>query len=473
MPSLRTFTTCTSPVGRRAARRPARPPPRSSRRRRACSSSAGFASRLGSAYSSSSSALDLGDLAARDGPGLLLGDDLVVRVEVAQVVRRHRAEPAQQLGRQLDGVGELVAVLGEQLGQQVHAVDADRALPGQVVEPDVVERDRLRRDTRAWPANRRWKPMATLHSPTARCPASSSARVTMPTGLVKSTIQASGRGAARTRSAMSSTTGTVRSALASPPAPVVSCPTQPHSSGNGLVRVAGGLAADPQLEQHGVGAVDAGVEVGGGGAPRPGCPRVAEDPAREAADELQPLGVRVDQHELVDASSGVAQPGEPVDQLRGVRRPAADDGELHPLTPVKCEPSTKAFWARKKSTTTGSHDQQGRGHGQVPVDVVQRPGTTRGPSDRVQLVRVLAGVEQRAEVVVPGSRRTGTAPTAAMPGRAIGSTTRSSVRNSPQPSTRAASRYSCGIVSRNCRSRKMRERVAEQASAGSAATACR
>lgn len=73
--------------------------------------------------------------------------------------------------------------------------------------------------------------MATLHSPTARCPASSSARVTIPTGLVKSMIQACGA-IRRTRSAMSSTTGTVRSALAKPPAPVVSWPTQQNSSGN-------------------------------------------------------------------------------------------------------------------------------------------------------------------------------------------------------------------------------------------------
>lgn len=79
-------------------------------------------------------------------------------------------------------------------------------------------------------ANLRWKPMATLHRPTALCPWVSRARVTMPTGLVKSTIQASGL-RRRTRSAMSRTTGTVRSALARPPAPVVSCPTQPHSSG--------------------------------------------------------------------------------------------------------------------------------------------------------------------------------------------------------------------------------------------------
>jgi len=44
---------------------------------------------------------------------------------------------------------------------------------------------------------------------------------------------------------------------------------------------------------------------------------------------------------------------------------------------------------------------------------------------------------------------------AAMPGLAIGMITRSNVRHSPAPSTRAASRYSSGIVTMNCRSRKM------------------
>lgn len=53
----------------------------------------------------------------------------------------------------------------------------------------------------------------------------------MPTGFVKSTIHACGA-SARTTEAISSTTGTVRSALASPPAPVVSCPTQPQRSGS-------------------------------------------------------------------------------------------------------------------------------------------------------------------------------------------------------------------------------------------------
>ena len=55
--------------------------------------------------------------------------------------------------------------------------------------------------------------------------------MTIPTGLVKSTIQASVAASSRARSAISSTTGTVRIALAKPPAPVVSCPMQPHGSG--------------------------------------------------------------------------------------------------------------------------------------------------------------------------------------------------------------------------------------------------
>ena len=55
--------------------------------------------------------------------------------------------------------------------------------------------------------------------------------MTIPTGFVKSTIQAPAAARSRTRSAMSSTTGTVRSALASPPAPVVSWPMHPHATG--------------------------------------------------------------------------------------------------------------------------------------------------------------------------------------------------------------------------------------------------
>ena len=55
----------------------------------------------------------------------------------------------------------------------------------------MVERHALGRHAEALAANRRWKPMATLHRPIARWPSSSSACVTMPTGFVKSTTQAS------------------------------------------------------------------------------------------------------------------------------------------------------------------------------------------------------------------------------------------------------------------------------------------
>ena len=53
-------------------------------------------------------------------------------------------------------------------------------------------------------------------------------------------------------------------------------------------------------------------------------------------------------------ASVVPEPGQPVDQLGGVRRAAADDGELHPFTPVSVTPSMKAFWAKKNTMITGA-----------------------------------------------------------------------------------------------------------------------
>ena len=81
-----------------------------------------------------------------------------------------------------------------------------------------------------------------------------------------------------------------------------------------------------------------------------------EDPLRQPADELEPVLVRVDQHQLVDRQR-VLQPGEAVDQLRRVRRPATDDCsfiEFHPLTPVSVTPSMNAFWAKKNTAITGA-----------------------------------------------------------------------------------------------------------------------
>lgn len=82
---------------------------------------------------------------------------------------------------------------------------------------------------------------------------------------------------------------------------------------------------------------------------------MVEDALREAAHDVEPLGVGVEQHQLVDRQH-VAEPGEPVDELGRVRRTASDDGELHaahPFTPVRVIPSTNTFWARKNTTSTG------------------------------------------------------------------------------------------------------------------------
>ena len=176
-------------------------------------------------------------------------------------------------------------------------------------------------------ANVRWKPIATLHRPIARWPASSSAWVTIPTGFVKSTIQASGAARRSTCSASSRTTGTVRRAFAKPPAPVVSWPTQPNRSGGRLVAQAGRLAAHPELDHDEVRAVDRGVAVGRGH--EPAAPAaVVEHPAGEAADDVEPLGVDVEQRELVHAEALLAG-GEAFHELGGVRAAASDDGDLH------------------------------------------------------------------------------------------------------------------------------------------------
>ena len=76
----------------------------------------------------------------------LLADHLVVGVEVAQVVGRHDAELAEQARGQPELRGQLGGVVGQQLGQHVPPVDPDGALPREVVQPDVVEADRVRGD---------------------------------------------------------------------------------------------------------------------------------------------------------------------------------------------------------------------------------------------------------------------------------------------------------------------------------------
>ena len=121
---------------------------------------------------------------------------------------------------------------------------------------------------------------------------------------------------------------------------------------HGLVRQASLLPADPDLDQDEVRAVDGAVEIVGDLEP-PFIALPVEHALREPTDDLAPLGVDVLQHELghVDA---LTLAREPRHELGRVGRAAADDGDLHPFTPVSVTPSTKAFCARKKTMITGA-----------------------------------------------------------------------------------------------------------------------
>ena len=112
------------------------------------------------------------------------------------------------------------------------------------------------------------------------------------------------------------------------------------------------LTADADLDEHEVGPVERAVEIV---RQRQSArePAALEHPSREPADDFQPLRVDVLQGELrhVEPSALTREPGH---ELRRVGRAAADDRDLHPFTPVRVTPSTKARCARKKTMITGA-----------------------------------------------------------------------------------------------------------------------
>src|SRR5207237_1301754 len=108
------------------------------------------------------------------------------------------------------------------------------------------------------------------------------------------------------------------------------------------------LAADADLDEHEVRAVDGAVEVLRE-VERPAELRAVEHPPGERSDHVEPLRVDVVQRERVDGQGGQAG-----DELGRVGRAGADDSDLHPFTPVSVTPSTNARCARKNSTITGA-----------------------------------------------------------------------------------------------------------------------
>jgi len=85
--------------------------------------------------------LDVHDVPGAAVAVLLLVEDRPSQVVVAKVVGRDRVDPTQHVDRQAQLIGEVRRVLVEQVAQPVLAIDADGALPGQVVQAHVLELD--------------------------------------------------------------------------------------------------------------------------------------------------------------------------------------------------------------------------------------------------------------------------------------------------------------------------------------------
>ncbi len=176
--------------------------------------------------------------------------------------------------------------------------------------------------------------------------------MTIPTGFVKSTIQAPS--AARSRGALGDLEhdrdGAQRLRQAAGAGRLLA--DAAAGERHGLVREPRLLAADADLDEDEVGAFDSAVEVvRDDELPLEALP--LEHPRCHLTDDPAPLGVDVVQDELVDVDPG-SLPRQPGDELGRVGRAAADDRDLHPFTPVSVTPSTNARCARKKRRTTGA-----------------------------------------------------------------------------------------------------------------------
>ena len=263
VPPLRTSTSCTSPSpgterGDEARRGLA------VERAAALLEQRGLLVSAGSRYSSSSRARSRRPPPRAASPSQLLGQDLVVARRSTGGSRTGSTPSSSSSCRgSADLLGERVAVLGEQLREHVLAVDETRAHPRQVVETDLVDDDALRLD-----AEQPREPSAGSRSrrcrgPTARWPASSSARVTIPTGFVKSTIHASGADELAHALGDLEHDGHRAQRLGEAAGAGRLLADAAAGERHRLVREPRRLAADADLDQDEVGAVDGAVEVVG------------------------------------------------------------------------------------------------------------------------------------------------------------------------------------------------------------------
>ena len=267
---------------------------------------------------------------ARVPPAELLLQDLAGRVVVVEVVRGDGPERAQELDRGVHVGRDLLGVLGQHRRQAVDPVDPDRPDPGQVVESDVLELDPLGRhaepggqlalepDRHVAQADRPVTGVeqrlgddpdrvGEVHDPGIRC---------APPADVLGQLQDDRHGPQR----LGKTTRSGR--LLADAAEAVR---------QRLVRVAGLLTADPQLDQDERRPVDRLGTVGG--ADETARPALAtEDSLGQPAHDREALAVDVVEDELVDRER-VRPVDQALDQLRGVGAAAADDGDLQAHRP--------------------------------------------------------------------------------------------------------------------------------------------
>ena len=268
----------------------------------------------------------------------LFPHDRVGQVVVAQVVGRDGAHGPDQVHRQPGVLGDALGVVRQQVGEHVAAVHAHGPDPAQVVQADVLEADPLG-----------------FHLQPAGQPALHPDRhVAQPERAVAAVDQCLGHDPDRVREVDDPVPG------CGPPVHGLGelqdhghgadCLGQAAGTGrlladraeagrDGLVAQPRGLAADPELDEHEIGAVQRGIAIG-----RPdetaGPAGLPEHPLGETADDREALGIDVEQDELVDGQA-VGAADHALHQFGRVRAPATDDRHLdaHLASPPRHGPA--------------------------------------------------------------------------------------------------------------------------------------
>ncbi len=218
--------------------------------------------------------LQVRDLLGARAAASLRGHHRIVRVVVAQVIGGHRANFLGNGWRHASQFRDLLEMGGQEIRQHVGAVDQRGPLPGEVVEPDMVEADRLRRDAEQ-PGEGALEPDRHVAQPDGPM-----ARVQQRPGHQAHGVgEVDDPGVGGTalpdpfRNLQDQRDGAQRLGQAAGPGRLLADAAALQRPG--LVALPGRLAADPQLQQHRARAVQAVVEAG-----RPAQPgRVAVGPA--------------------------------------------------------------------------------------------------------------------------------------------------------------------------------------------------